>query len=204
VIQDTSLSAVERFSLPRYEVVYLDLAHRDALQRLHERCAEYINLISGAPPAADAAEQLLDERPPGTNEADKLVLGVYSAGQLVAAVDLIRNYPNVGTWWVGNLMVEPDCRGKGLGARLYEACESWMATYGARRIGLCVQEQNPAAYRFWMRMGYRQTKQVTQRINSLESNVAVMYRSLAAEQSLQRTPGPNDSADAGSGAARRR
>jgi GNAT superfamily N-acetyltransferase len=171
---------VERLFLPGYEVAYLDLTHRDALQQLHERCAEYIELISGAPPEAHAAEQLLKERPPGTNEDDKLVLGVYSAGQLVAAVDLIRNYPDSGTWWVGNLMVEPSCRRNGLGARLYQACENWMATQGAGRIGLCVQEQNPGAYRFWTRMGYRRTKHTTQRINSLESTVAIMYRSLAA------------------------
>jgi GNAT superfamily N-acetyltransferase len=176
------LSAVERFSLSGDEVARLDPTHCDALQQLHERCAEYIELISGAPPAADTAAELLEERPPGTSEGDKFVVGVYSAGQLIAAVDLIRDYPEAGTWWVGNLMVDPDCRRQGLGARLYQACERWMATQGARRIGLCVQEQNPGAYRFWTRMGYRQTKQVTQRINSLESMVAVMYRSLAAEQ----------------------
>jgi GNAT superfamily N-acetyltransferase len=172
---------VERFSLSGYEVAHLNLTHRDALQQLHERCAEYIELISGAPPAADAAVKLLEERPPGTSEDDKLVVGVYSSGQLIAAVDLIRDYPEAGTWWVGNLMVDPGHRGQGLGARLYHACERWMATRGAGRVGLCVQEQNPGAYRFWTRMGYQQTKQVTQRINSLESPVAIMYRNLAAE-----------------------
>jgi GNAT superfamily N-acetyltransferase len=172
---------VEELSLAGYDATRLDLTHRDALQRLHERCVEYIELISGAPPAADAAEQLLEERPPGTNEDDKLVLGVYSAGQLVAAVDLIRNYPEAGTWWIGNLMVDPAWRGQGFGARLYRACEDWIGSQGASKIGLCVQEQNPSAYSFWSRMGYRQTQQVKQRIGSLESTVGIMYRELAAE-----------------------
>jgi GNAT superfamily N-acetyltransferase len=174
---------VESFSLPGYAAARLDLTHRDALQQLHERCVDYIELISGAPPTAGAAEQLLGERPPETNADDKIVLGIYTVGQLIAAVDLIRDYPEAGTWWVGNFMVDPTWRGMGFGARLYQACESWMARQGAGRIGLCVQEQNPSAYRFWTRMGYRQTQQAQQRIGRLESTVAIMYRALAAEPS---------------------
>jgi GNAT superfamily N-acetyltransferase len=106
---------------------------------------------------------LLEERPPGTNEDDKLVLG------------------EAGTWWIGNLMVDPAWRGQGFGARLYRACEDWIGSRGASKIGLCVQEQNPSAYSFWSRMGYRQTQQVKQRIGSLESTVGILYRELAAE-----------------------
>lgn len=170
---------MESVSLPGYGLAHLDLTHRDALQRLHERCAEYITRIAGAPPAADAAVQMLTERPPGTREADKMVLGVYAEGQLVAAVDLIREYPDAGSWWIGDFMVDPGRRGQGLGTRLHAACAHWIAAQGAHRIGLCVQEQNPGALRFWTRVGYEQAERGTQRIGRLESTVSVMYVTLA-------------------------
>jgi GNAT superfamily N-acetyltransferase len=178
------------FSLPGYEVRRLASPDREQFQRLHERCGEYILLISGAPPTTDDAQRLLDERPPKTEEGDKFVLGVQGDGKLVAVIDLIRDYPTAGTWWVGNMMVDPCCRGGGFGTGFYRTCEAWMEQRGARQIGLCVQEQNVAAAQFWTRMGFQQTGEAQQRIGDLESTVAIMYRDLAAEPVVASDVGP--------------
>lgn len=111
-------------------------------------------------------------------DGDVPALGVQQGGELVAALDLIRDAPGPGAWWVGNLMVDPAQRRRGLGERTYQACERWMISQGARSVDLCVQEQNPGALRFWSRMGFAEVERVPHRLKALESVVAVMHRVL--------------------------
>lgn len=167
------------FPLAGHSVSVLGDGDVSALQQLHERCADYVALVTGEPPGPTEAEELLCSLPPGKQAADKFVLGIWRGDDLVAALDLIRDIPTPGAWWVGNLMLDPAQRGHGLGERIYRGCEEWMRSQGAQRVGLCVQEQNPGALRFWSRMGFEEVERVPHRLKSLDSVVAVMRRTLS-------------------------
>lgn len=131
-----------------------------ALQGLHERCAEFIELIEHAPPGPDAAHQLLVDLPPGRTLDDKLVIGFWDGDALIGAADLVRNHPTPGTWCVGLLLLDASRRNGGLGARLFAAVEAWLNAEGAASLHLCVQEQNPGAERFWARQGFARGEQL--------------------------------------------
>jgi len=125
------------------------------VQRLYERCTDFHELAEGMPTRADSGAYELEALPPGKMSADKHVFGIVAAdGELAGYVDLVRDYPERGEWWLGLLMLDPAARGAGLGSRVVRGAAEWAAARGARAILLGVLEQNPRAERFWRRQGF--------------------------------------------------
>ena len=101
------------------------------------------------------------------------MFGLSRDGDLIGALDLLRDYPEPDDWYLGLLLIEPRARGAGLGARVFVSLKGWVEAQGGRAIRLAVQDQNQAGARFWIRMGFQpvgaavqalenQTNQVTQ------------------------------------------
>ena len=82
-------------------------AEGPALQRLLERCADFEIFMRGAPPAAEAAQELLEACPAGHPLQKKLVFGLERDGELIGALDLLRDYPETNDWYLGLLLFEP-------------------------------------------------------------------------------------------------
>ena len=98
---------------------------------------------------------------------------------LIGLADIIRDYPGVGDWWLGLLLIDPDYRGKGLGRQVYTAYESWAAKQGAQRIYLGVIEENHTAHRFWQGLGFKEIKRrPPTRFGDREHIVIVMMKAV--------------------------
>ena len=130
-------------------------AEGPALQRLLERCADFEVLMSGSPPAAEAAQELLEACPAGHPLNKKLVFGPERDGELIGALDLLRDYPETNDWYLGLLLFEPQSRSGGLGERVVAALRAWIASQGGRAIRLAVHDVNEDGARFWIRMGFQ-------------------------------------------------
>jgi GNAT superfamily N-acetyltransferase len=132
------------------------------LQVLHERCHEFIRLVFQRDVGKSEALEFLEDLPPGKTAADKICLGLEDGrGQLVGAIDLVRDYPEPGEWFLGLLMLEPSWRGAGAGGRVMDALEAWVARAGATALQLAVHEANTAGKRFWERHGFRTFREAT-------------------------------------------
>jgi ribosomal protein S18 acetylase RimI-like enzyme len=135
--------------------VRLDEGRRDELQQFYALCRDYFELETGEPPGPKEADDLLRSLPRGKSHADKFVIGLFdSPGHMVGVLDVIRDYPVAGSWYLGQLVFGPTSRGRHLGERVYRRLEDWVRAEGGRAIHLIVQEQNPGAQRFWKRMGF--------------------------------------------------
>ncbi|CAN7186635.1 GNAT family N-acetyltransferase [Phenylobacterium sp. LjRoot164] len=143
--------------LPQVEGAQVALISGSAvpeLQELLERCADFEVLVTGSPPHADAAADLLVEVPPDHALRDKLVIGIWTEAGLTAAIDLLRDFPDPHAWYLGLLLIAPEARGQELGSKIVAALRDWIVAQGGWTIRLIVQEQNPAARRFWIRQGF--------------------------------------------------
>jgi GNAT superfamily N-acetyltransferase len=147
------------FDLPGHVVFRLRREDAGLLQGLCERCSTYFELHDGAPPGPTIGEEEVIALPEGKTLDDKFLFGIRSAtGELVGVLDLIRDFPAPGEWWLGLLMLDPRERSAGLGGRFYRAAEAWAAERGALRVLLGVLEQNPDAERFWRRLGFSELR----------------------------------------------
>jgi len=156
---------------------YLRSDDAAAIQELIERCADYVQLVSGQPPQPNDGEELLTDRPPNKSLEDKIVLGLFDEhDRLIGVLDAVRDYPEAAGWYIGLLMIEPDHRRRGLGADVYRAFERWAANLGARAIRLGVFQQNEQAQRFWQRLGFEEVERQSQRFGELDNIVIIMRR----------------------------
>jgi ribosomal protein S18 acetylase RimI-like enzyme len=171
------------FALDGFTVRRLSPADAAELQALYERCSDYHELEDGGPTRPTAGAETLAAGPPGTDPADKFSLGVYAdGGAMVAFLDVIRDYPEPGEWWIGLLMLDPAARSGGLGGRICEEAARWIAAEGGRALHLDVLEQNPRAERFWRRHGFEEVRRKPfTAATGKESTVIVMRRALASE-----------------------
>ncbi len=134
-----------------------------ALQSLFERGADYFEIVTGAPPAADEAPRAFVAGPPQKSVNDKRVIGIFAADDtLVGVLDALTDWPEPGEWTMGMLLLDPAHRHRGLGRGTLDAYERWAATEGARRVRTAVVAQHAEGVAFLERAGY-------ERISTLEN-----------------------------------
>ena len=68
------------------------------------------------------------------------------------------NMTDIITLYIDDLCVDENARGKGFGAKLYEAVKEYGRSIGAAQINLNVWACNPSAMRFYERMGLKPLK----------------------------------------------
>ena len=168
------------FEVEAYRVQRLSQEDAPLLRKLGERCREHLELHYGSPPDPEQlVRDLLTDLPPGKPLADKFGMGVFDgAGRLVGGIDVVRDYPEPGEWYLGLLVLEPRHRSQGLGTKLMGALVHWLREQGARSLRLAVSEHNEAGRRFWTRQGFEPVKQVIAEFGNKQSVFHVMRRTL--------------------------
>jgi RimJ/RimL family protein N-acetyltransferase len=176
-----SLEPGSDLDLPDVRIRALGRNDLDALQGLLVRCSDFIELGTGGPPHPRDAADLLSATPPDRSLKDKLVLGLWFADteELAGVLDIVRGYPDEDAWFLGLLLLAPEHRGQGKGERVYRRAEAWVREQGAATIHLGVLERNPAARRFWERLGYEYRDTRTQ--HGSENRVDYLVKNLPGE-----------------------
>lgn len=162
------------FDVGVWQAVELVPGDAAALQAFYQANPEYDLTVSGAPPAADAAQETFESRPPtGWPYLRKWVLGFRAdEGELVAMADLLSNLFVDGVWHIGLFIVATKLHGTGAARVLYDGLESWMIERGAQWSRLGVVIGNGRAERFWETAGYIEVRRreglvMGQRVNAI-------------------------------------
>lgn len=126
-----------------------------AALELYRQCEDFLALgpVAVASPAMVLADLELSDRSGGT------FYGIYDpAGALIGVVDyLLAGFEgDGGLAYLELLMIAAPYRGQGLGVAVVAQVEADIRADGrARAIRAGVQANNPAACRFWARLGYQ-------------------------------------------------
>ena len=146
-----------------------------ALQRLLERSAEFWEMCEGAPPEPDAAAKEIESIAPGKTLEDTLTFAVYEGDAMIAFVNLARDFPKPTEWFLALLVLDPQHRGRGLGAEIHRETVDFVAAQGATTLWLAVLTKNEGGRRFWTRLGYvERERQMRVGSAGLESEVILM------------------------------
>lgn len=101
--------------------------------------------------------------PPGKTARDKYFLGFFDgpgAEGLTAILDLITDYPDARTAYIGLFMVDGARAGQGLGTALLGELFGALKAAGFDTVRLCFQKDNPQSGAFWMKNGFAAQKEV--------------------------------------------
>lgn len=178
-----------KISLPGpagYLLTQLTRKDEPEVQALLERCADYVELVSGLPPSPAVTHDLYTTLPEGKSDKDKFLIGLFTPNnELIGVLDAIRNHPLLGEWYIGLLLLDPEQRGHSLGEQTYHAFEHWVTRHRGQAIRLTVAEQNERAYRFWQRLGFEEIERLPpQRFGAKETIFIVMRRQITDSAEL--------------------
>lgn len=144
-----------------------DSSGRFAVKRLNETDADTIlHLCKGNPlfyeyhPPFATRESILEDMaalPPQKTHCDKYYVGFYEADLLVAVLDLILDYPQEGTAYIGFFMVDASCQGQGLGSHIVQGIADCLKKKEFVKIRLAIDEGNPQSEAFWTKNSFKKT-----------------------------------------------
>ena len=158
-----------------YKIKSLSEENHKIVEKLCEKCSDYYILHDGILPSKEEIDEIFTTLPPNKNYEDKLVLGIYKFGnKLVGIVDIIRDFPTVGEWMLGLMLIEPEERGNGLGKIVHEALIGWAINLGAKSFRVGVIEDNNKGINFWSTLGYTKIKEVNMDFTEKTHTVNVM------------------------------
>jgi ribosomal protein S18 acetylase RimI-like enzyme len=138
-----------------FSVRVLTLEDIGAVQKILDKCQDYMLLVDGHPANPDSVEADFQFVPPGKSPEDKFVFGFYNQQKdLVGMLDGLRCYPDETTWWIGLLLFVPEIRSQGFGQKAVHGFAKFARANGAQAIMLGVVEDNWLAYKFWNKQGF--------------------------------------------------
>lgn len=146
-----------------YKIKSISVDNQNIVKKLCEKCSDYYILHDGILPSE---EEIIDgvftALPPSKKHEDKFVLGIYKFDlELVGIVDIVRDFPTIGQWIIGLMLIEPRERRNGLGKIVHEALVKWAISFGgAKSFRIGVIEDNYKGINFWSSLGYTKVKEV--------------------------------------------
>lgn len=101
--------------------------------------------------------------PPGKTYADKYYVGFYDGASLIAVMDLICEYPDTETAFIGFFMTEQTRQGAGLGSTIISDCCNFLKALGFLQIKLGYAKGNVQSEAFWVKNKFVKTGVETQK-----------------------------------------
>lgn len=91
----------------------------------------------------------MDSLPPNKELNDKYYIGYYDRENLIAIMDLIMNFPDEMTAYIGLFMTDVDIQNKGIGSEIIEELCVYLKDIGMAKVRLGWVKGNSQAENFW-------------------------------------------------------
>lgn len=148
--------------------------NHNEIRQLYDLCSDYHMLASGRNATDKDIDNIFKYNEKKTLE-DSLTLGVYDNSEvLIGIVDIFKDYPEIGTWMIGLLLLSPSERNKKLGRDVHEEIKRYALSEGARKLRIGVLEDNINGRRFWDSLEYQYVKTTTMHIENKNHNVDIL------------------------------
>lgn len=108
-------------------------------------------------PVDKAQEFFHEPPPPNCDPTQSLRLGLFESDRLAAIADLHFGFPDVGSAYIGLMIVCTSLQGQGNGRRLLAELEQRARAQGASSLALAVFDSNTQGKRFWRGAGFAET-----------------------------------------------
>ena len=94
--------------------------------------------------------------PPKTSEKDKNYVGFFKGNELIAIMDLILNYPDDKTCFIGLFMMDQKYQNQGIGSQIIQDVLKYLKK-SHKNIQLGYVANNEQSKNFWLKNGFKET-----------------------------------------------
>ncbi len=134
-----------------------DESAADEVLKIFQESPNYFQRVDGRLPTLMTAMQAMVDGPKKRDEQYfKEFLVIDLNDEPIGVLDLHVHHPEVGTCYLGLLLIKEDRFGKGLGRRCYELAEDYFRrALGCSKVCLGVSDANDVT-EFWVKLGFTQ------------------------------------------------
>lgn len=101
----------------------------------------------------------MEALPPNKEKKDKYYIGFFDGETLAAIMDLILNFPQEKTAWIGLFMMNKAFQGNGVGTSIISECLNYLSEEGYLKIQLGIDKGNPQSTAFWSKNMFQPIKE---------------------------------------------
>ena len=132
------------------------LLEQSDIQHIYELCSKNEQYYRFHPPfvTVESIAEDMEALPPGKDMNDKFFFGFFENNKLAAIMDLIIDYPQQGTAFIGLFMMDKSMQGNGTGSFIISECVKYFQNSGFEKIRLAVDKGNPQSKAFWLKNGF--------------------------------------------------
>lgn len=137
-----------------YMLRLIDDHEIDEVLDLFKQCPDYFEMVEGQPASEESVVNYFQALPPDKELEDKYSIGIYEVGELVGAIDLVKDFPAPGTWIVGLILLTPAIRRNGVGTAVHEYIKEIAKLEEVDTLRVGVLKSNIGAIAFSKAVGY--------------------------------------------------
>jgi len=155
----------------------IDESYAPQTLKLFNACGEFFELVGGEVP--QNTDHFFKDIPPNKEYDEKHLIGVFDGERIIAAIDIVEDYPRDKEWIIGLLVIHPDYRRLGLGAKITEVLGEIVVENRGKYLRVGIQEQNKVGYDFWFNQGFEEKfTSDPMLLGKIESRIIVMNKKL--------------------------
>ena len=126
-------------------------------------------------PTFNNIKEIFTSLPYNMTIKDKFFIGFYKENKLIAILDLITNYPNENSVYIGLFITNKSIQNKGIGSKIIEELCNTLKNQGFNNIELACIEDNIEAKNFWLKNKFSHNNKSSKLDNY---NVLCMFKKL--------------------------
>lgn len=157
-----------------YEIRFISKEDEELGYKFFLCCNDFFQLTENRTPQKGDFIFNLEELPPDKSKEDKYVFGVFHNSEIIAIVDMVRDFPEEKGWIIGLFLIHPAYREKGFGKELHGAVKLWVKKMGGEKLWIGVVEDNIKGYGFWRHIGYEEVKRTGPKLLGKKENVIIV------------------------------
>ena len=131
------------------------------IDNVYNLCKNNPTYYKYCPPdvSKDSIKEDMYALPKNKTFEDKFYVGIYDSDNLIGVLDLILDYPNVDSAFIGFFMIGKEYQGNGIGTNIVTDLVEYLKNIGYIEVNLAYAKGNEESESFWLKNSFEKTGQ---------------------------------------------
>jgi ribosomal protein S18 acetylase RimI-like enzyme len=137
-----------------YDIATVTRENFNRVFEVYNTNQDFFLLTQGKEATIESSIDDVSALPPGCSIGQKIFISLSKENRAVGVLDIIMEYPDQDSFWIGLLLIRGDLHGKKIGSGIITATLNAAKAVGYKSAQLGVVENNTKAVNFWQRHGF--------------------------------------------------
>lgn len=157
-----------------YNVVKISKQNINDVYNLLNKNEYYLSKVQNHKLTVDECIEDINALPDNKTMDSKTYVSIYDNEKCICLIDIVTQYPNDETAFLGLFILDVDYQQKGVGTLFFKKIENAVKKAGFKTIRLGCMSGNEKGKKFWSKMGFKEVLKVDRKIDDKDFVILVM------------------------------